>query len=84
MPIMPWARILASPSMTSLASVATTAWPELFGSGLVRCNGRTIADYLLLIGHDVDHLLAPGHSDRATPTPAAQLAVGWKVIYPGT
>jgi hypothetical protein len=35
-----------------------------------------------LNGHDVDHLMAPGQIDHATPTPGAQRTALGKVIYP--
>lgn len=47
-----------------------------------RCHRRIITDYLLLNDHAVDHLMAPGHIDRATPTPGALRTVGGKIIYP--
>lgn len=47
-----------------------------------RCHRRIIADYLLLNGHEVDHLMGPGRSDTATLTPGAQLTAEGKVIYP--
>jgi uncharacterized protein (DUF488 family) len=47
-----------------------------------RCHRRIIADYLLLDGHAVDHLMAPGHIEPATPTPGAQRTAEGKVIYP--
>lgn len=47
-----------------------------------RCHRRIITDYLLLNGHAVDHLMAPGHVDHATPTPGAQKTTQGKVVYP--
>ena len=47
-----------------------------------RCHRRIVADYLLLNGHAVDHLLAPGHSEPATPTPGARRRPDGKVVYP--
>lgn len=47
-----------------------------------RCHRRIIADYLLLSGHAVDHLMALGHSVRAVPTPGAQRTAQGKVVYP--
>jgi len=49
-----------------------------------RCHRRIITDYLLLNGHEVDHLMAPGQVDRAKPTPGAQRTEQGKVIYPST
>ncbi|WP_347266016.1 DUF488 domain-containing protein [Paracoccus sp. (in: a-proteobacteria)] len=49
-----------------------------------RCHRRIIADHLLLSGHAVTHLLAPGHSEPAQPTPGARMAAAGKVIYPAT
>jgi uncharacterized protein (DUF488 family) len=47
-----------------------------------RCHRRIITDYLLLNGHAVDHLMAPGHVDHATPTLGAQKTTQGKVVYP--
>lgn len=47
-----------------------------------RCHRRIIADYLLLGGHDVRHLMAPGHGERARPTSGAVRTSGGKVVYP--
>lgn len=49
-----------------------------------RCHRRIIADYLLLNGHDVDHLMAPGQIAHATPTPGARGTAEGKVVYPET
>jgi uncharacterized protein (DUF488 family) len=47
-----------------------------------RCHRRIIADYLLLGGHDVDHLMAPGRIEHAAPTPGAYRTAEGKVVYP--
>jgi uncharacterized protein (DUF488 family) len=47
-----------------------------------RCHRRIIADYLILNGHPVDHLMAPGKIGHATQTPGAQRTSQRKVIYP--
>lgn len=47
-----------------------------------RCHRRIITDYLLLNGHEVVHLMAPGRTTVATPTPGAQRRADGKVIYP--
>jgi uncharacterized protein (DUF488 family) len=47
-----------------------------------RCHRRIIADYLLLSGHPVDHLMSPGQHEHARPTPGAIRAPGGKVNYP--
>lgn len=47
-----------------------------------RCHRRIIADYLLLNGHEVEHLMAPGHCTHATPTPGAERTLNGKVVYP--
>lgn len=47
-----------------------------------RCHRRIIADYLLLNGHAVDHLMAPGHREPAAPTSGAMKTSGGKVVYP--
>jgi len=49
-----------------------------------RCHRRIITDYLLLHGYDVDHLMAPGNSQRATPTPGAVKTAEGCVIYPAS
>ncbi|WP_173930955.1 DUF488 domain-containing protein [Chelativorans sp. Marseille-P2723] len=48
-----------------------------------RCHRRIITDYLLLSGHPVDHLMAPGKIDAAEPTPGARMNSAGKVTYPG-
>lgn len=47
-----------------------------------RCHRRIITDYLLLNGHDVDHLMAPGQIQQATATPGAQRTAQGKIVYP--
>ncbi|WEK50857.1 MAG: DUF488 domain-containing protein [Candidatus Kaistia colombiensis] len=47
-----------------------------------RCHRRIITDHLLLVGHAVDHLMAPGHNEHATPTPGVQKDTQGRVIYP--
>ena len=47
-----------------------------------RCHRRIITDYLLLNGHGVDHLMAPGRTVPAAPTPGAHRTGQGKVIYP--
>lgn len=49
-----------------------------------RCHRRIITDYLLLNDHAVDHLMAPGHVDHATPTPGSRRTAQGKVLYPST
>ncbi|WP_176038485.1 DUF488 family protein [Brucella tritici] len=49
-----------------------------------RCHRRIITDYLLLKGHAVDHLMAPGHLEHAVPTIGATRNSLGKVIYSGT
>lgn len=49
-----------------------------------RCHRRIIADYLILTGHSVDHLMAPGHWEHAVPTIGATRNSSGKVIYPRT
>ena len=46
-----------------------------------RCHRRIIADYLLLRGRHVIHLMANGRSQPAKMTPAAQEEDG-KLVYP--
>jgi uncharacterized protein (DUF488 family) len=47
-----------------------------------RCHRRIIADYLLLAGHPVDHLMAPGQIEPAIPTPGARRTPEGNVVYP--
>ena len=47
-----------------------------------RCHRRIIADHLVLAGRAVDHLMAPGRSEPASPTPGARRTGDGKVIYP--
>jgi len=47
-----------------------------------RCHRRIITDYLLLAGHPVQHLLAPGRSQAAQPTPGARRGPAGRVVYP--
>lgn len=47
-----------------------------------RCHRRIITDHLLLHGHDVEHLMAPGHTERATPTPGAKKIAAGRIVYP--
>ena len=49
-----------------------------------RCHRRIITDYLLLHGHEVRHLMAPGRVEVARPTDAARLREDGAVIYPET
>lgn len=47
-----------------------------------RCHRRIIADYLLLNGYAVDHLMVPSRVEPARPTAGARLTPAGKVIYP--
>lgn len=47
-----------------------------------RCHRRIITDYLLLHGHKVRHLMAPGRIDVARPSEGAHLRDDGTVIYP--
>jgi len=47
-----------------------------------RCHRRIIADYLLLAGHPVDHLMAPGQIEPAIPTPGARRTPEGNIVYP--
>ncbi|EAQ04666.1 hypothetical protein OB2597_05270 [Pseudooceanicola batsensis HTCC2597] len=46
-----------------------------------RCHRRIITDYLLLHGHKVQHLMAPGRIDAARPSEGARLRNDGTVIY---
>lgn len=47
-----------------------------------RCHRRILADYLLMDGFRVIHLMGAGRETPATPTPGAQRRSDGKVIYP--
>ena len=47
-----------------------------------RCHRRIIADYLVLNGHPVDHLMTPGRTTAAVATPGSLLRDDGKVVYP--
>ncbi|MBO0716004.1 MAG: DUF488 domain-containing protein [Rhizobiales bacterium] len=47
-----------------------------------RCHRRIIADYLLLAGETVFHILGPGHLEEAHITPAAERGPDGVLIYP--
>jgi uncharacterized protein (DUF488 family) len=47
-----------------------------------RCHRRLIADYLLLAGLQVIHILGPGRSEPARMTPGAEPQPGGAIHYP--
>jgi len=47
-----------------------------------RCHRRIIADYLLIAGEEVFHILGPNRTDRAQLTSAAKLDLPEALIYP--
>jgi uncharacterized protein (DUF488 family) len=47
-----------------------------------RCHRRIIADYLLVAGERVFHILGPGHVDPAELSPAAQPRGDGTLVYP--
>lgn len=47
-----------------------------------RCHRRIITDYLLLNGHEVQHLMAPGRIDPAKPSDGAERRPDGRVVYP--
>lgn len=49
-----------------------------------RCHRRIITDHLLLAGHPVEHLMAPGRTERAKPTPGAGRLPDGRVVYAPT
>lgn len=49
-----------------------------------RCHRRIITDWLLLRGHEVRHLMAPGRIGNAQPTEGARLRNDCAVIYPAS
>jgi len=48
----------------------------------LRCHRRIITDYLLMAGHDVDHLMAPGRREHAKLTVGAVKSPGGAITYP--
>ncbi|HJU20664.1 MAG TPA: DUF488 domain-containing protein [Stellaceae bacterium] len=48
-----------------------------------RCHRRIIADYLLARGFPVMHIMGPGKTVPATPTPGAQPQADGTVLYSG-
>jgi uncharacterized protein (DUF488 family) len=48
-----------------------------------RCHRRIIADYLLVAGEPVFHILGPGKIEPAKLTPAARVEPNGTLIYPG-
>jgi len=48
-----------------------------------RCHRRIIADYLLLSGREVLHLMGPGRATPATMTPGAKEQDG-RLVYPAS
>lgn len=49
-----------------------------------RCHRRIIADYLLVDGHGVTHLMKDGRRDAAVLTSGAVATAAGKVVYPST
>ncbi|MFD2738792.1 DUF488 family protein [Sulfitobacter aestuarii] len=49
-----------------------------------RCHRRIITDYLLLNGHEVTHIMAPGRADAAKATDGACKCDDDRVVYPET
>jgi uncharacterized protein (DUF488 family) len=47
-----------------------------------RCHRRIIADYLIVRGHDVRHLMTPKQVTQAVLTPGA-VREGDRIVYPG-
>jgi len=47
-----------------------------------RCHRRIITDYLVLNAHPVEHLMTPGRTQAATPTPGSVHRPDGKVVYP--
>lgn len=71
-------------ALTDLVLKSETAKSALMCSEAVwwRCHRRIIVDYLLFHGHPVQHLMAPGRSQAASPTPGAVFNAREKVLYP--
>ena len=49
-----------------------------------RCHRRIVADYLLVRGIRVAHIMGPGKADPATLTPGAQPLADSTILYPGS
>jgi uncharacterized protein (DUF488 family) len=49
-----------------------------------RCHRRIVADYLLVRGIRVAHIMGPGKTDPATLTPGAQPLADGTIRYPGS
>jgi len=49
-----------------------------------RCHRRIIADYLMLNGRPVEHLMDLGQTTEGTPTPGAVRRPDGKVVYPAS
>jgi uncharacterized protein (DUF488 family) len=47
-----------------------------------RCHRRIITDYLVLNGRPVEHLMTPGRTQTASPTPGSVHRPDGKVVYP--
>jgi uncharacterized protein (DUF488 family) len=47
-----------------------------------RCHRRIIADYLIVAGEEVRHILAPGNAREATLTPGARPRPDGTILYP--
>jgi uncharacterized protein (DUF488 family) len=48
-----------------------------------RCHRRVIADYLLIAGENVMHILGKSHVDEAHLTPGALAQGDGTILYPG-
>jgi uncharacterized protein (DUF488 family) len=49
-----------------------------------RCHRRIIADYLLMGGNPVAHIMGPGKVEPAAPTPGVQQLPNGTLVYPET
>ena len=69
-----------------LVQMGSAQRPALMCSEAVwwRCHRRIIADYLMLDGHAVCHLMASGRCEPAKLTPGAVKSPDGKVIYPAS
>ena len=72
-----------SPALSSRLSqpVACIHFSPL-GTFWWRCHRRIIADYLIIAGEEVFHILGPNRTDRAQLTSAAKLDLPEALIYP--
>src|SRR5205085_8837773 len=70
--------------LDELAVLASEHRPAIMCAEAVwwRCHRRIVADYLLMRGVAVTHIMGPGKLDRASLTPGAQALPNGTILYP--